>query len=83
MPGLNPRSRTTRPYFPGYLFVRVKLAEVGQTAFSWMPYSQGLVSFDDTPAEVPDALVQAIRKRVDEVPCILPAVEARSARENA
>lgn len=63
----NPRCRTVRPYFPGYLFVRTKLEEVGQSVFSWMPYAQGLVSFGGDPAEVPEGLVQAIRKRVEEI----------------
>jgi transcription antitermination factor NusG len=63
---VNPRSRKMRPYFPGYMFVYADLPAVGISAFSWMPYSQGLVSFDGAPAEVPEALVEAIRKRVDE-----------------
>jgi transcription antitermination factor NusG len=32
-----------------------------------MPQSQGLVSFDGTPAEVPEGLVETVRKRVDEI----------------
>ncbi len=64
---VNPRSRKVRPYFPGYLFVRTRLADVGQSVFSWMPYSQGLVSFGGDPAEVPEELVQAIRKRVEQL----------------
>jgi transcription antitermination factor NusG len=64
---VNPRSHKTRPYFPGYLFVRVKLAGVGPTFFARLPQSQGLVSFGGEPSEVPEGLVQAIRKRVDEI----------------
>ncbi len=64
---VNPRSRKTRAYFPGYLFVRVNLKDVGQGFFSRLPYSQGLVCFGGEPSEVPDGLVQAIRKRVDEI----------------
>jgi transcription antitermination factor NusG len=64
---VNPRSRKMRPYFPGYMFVKVKLEEVGESAFMWLPHSQGLVSFGGQPAEVPDGLLQAIRKRVDEI----------------
>ncbi len=64
---VNPRSRKTRPYFPGYIFVRTHLPTVGLSVFSWMPYSQGLVSFDGEPAEVPETLVEAIRRRVEEV----------------
>lgn len=56
-----------RPYFPGYLFVHTDLPSVGQSVFTWMPYSQGLVSFDSDPAEVPEALIDAIRRRVDEI----------------
>lgn len=64
---VNPRSRKMRPYFPGYLFVYTDLPSVGHSVFSWMPYSQGLVSFDSDPAEVPAGLVDAIRKRVDQI----------------
>ncbi len=64
---VNPRSRKNRPYFPGYLFVSARLADVGQSIFSWMPYSQGLVSFGGQPAEVPESLLHAIRRRVDEI----------------
>ena len=63
----NPRSRKSRAYFPGYIFVRAQLAAVGQSIFTWLPYSQGLVSFDGEPAEVPEGLVQAIRRRVEEI----------------
>ncbi len=64
---VNPRSRKIRPYFPGYLFVHTDLPSIGQSIFTWMPYSQGLVSFDTDPAEVPEGLVEAIRKRVDQI----------------
>ena len=29
---VNPRSRKIKPYFPGYMFVRLDLAEMGQTS---------------------------------------------------
>jgi transcription antitermination factor NusG len=64
---VNPRARKLRPYFPGYLFVRTDLVEVGLSVFQWMPHTIGLVSFGGEPATVPDHLVQAIHKRVDEI----------------
>jgi len=64
---VNPRSRKIRPYFPGYLFVRADLPEVGLSTFQWMPHTLGLVSFGGEPAIVPDNLIHAIRKRVDEI----------------
>jgi len=64
---VNPRSRKIRPYFPGYLFVRADLVEVGVSVFQWMPHSLGLVSFGGEPSSVPESLIQAIRKRVDEI----------------
>lgn len=64
---VNPRSRKLRPYFPGYMFVHTDLDEVGLSTFQWMPHAVGLVSFDGVPADVPENLIHAIRKRVDEI----------------
>ena len=64
---VNPRSRKWVPYFPGYLFVHTDLPVVGASRFNWMPYAQGLVSFGGEPAPVPDALVHAVRARVEEL----------------
>lgn len=64
---VNPRARKLRPYFPGYLFVRADLEKVGMSVFKWMPHTFGLVSFGGEPAIVPENLVHAIRKRVDEI----------------
>ena len=64
---VNPRSRKTRPYFPGYVFVNADIELVGLSALQWLPYSQGLVSFEGEPPAVPEALINAIRKRVDQV----------------
>jgi transcription elongation factor/antiterminator RfaH len=64
---VNPRSKKVRPYFPGYMFIRVDLEEVGKSTFNWMPHAIGLVSFGGEPAWVPDNLVHAVRKRVDEI----------------
>lgn len=62
---VNPRARKTKPYFPGYLFVHADLQEVPKSFWRWLPGSQGLVSFEDTPALVPDTLIAAIRRKVD------------------
>ena len=34
---VNPRARTIRPFFPGYLLVRADLARVGISAIQWTP----------------------------------------------
>jgi transcription antitermination factor NusG len=64
---VNPRARKFRAYFPGYLFVRVDLELIGLSVLQWMPGSIGLVNFDGEPAYVPDALLQAIRQRVEKI----------------
>jgi transcription antitermination factor NusG len=64
---VNPRSRKIRPYFPGYLFLHTDLQEVGVSMLQWMPFSSGFVSYGETPATVPDNLIQAIRRHVDEI----------------
>jgi transcription antitermination factor NusG len=64
---INPRSRKLVPYFPGYLFVQVDLTQTGLSLFQWMPHTLGLVSFGGEPAVVPESLVQALQKRVEEI----------------
>ena len=62
---VNPRSRKKRPYFPGYLFVRVDLKDGKASGLKWMPGVADLVSVDGQPASIPDHLVIAIRRQVD------------------
>jgi transcriptional antiterminator RfaH len=64
---VNPRAKKVKPYFPGYMFVYVDLEEVGLSTFQWMPYAVGLVSFDNEPAIVPENLIHALRKRLEEI----------------
>jgi transcription antitermination factor NusG len=64
---VNPRARKVRPYFPGYLFVRADLGRLNPSLLHWMPGSAGLVCFDAEPASVPDGLINAIRRRVEEI----------------
>ena len=64
---VNPRARKVKPYFPGYLFVRADLADVGLSTFQWLPHTTGLVTFGGEPAPVPDNLIIAIQKRVAEI----------------
>ena len=62
---VNPRSRKTRPYFPNYLFLRVDLDEINVSDLQWMPGASNLVSFDGSPASVPDSLIDSLKKQVD------------------
>lgn len=64
---VNPRARKLRAYFPGYLFVFANIEEVGISMFQWMPHAMGLVSFGGEPAEVPESLIRAIEKRVEDI----------------
>jgi transcription elongation factor/antiterminator RfaH len=64
---INPRARKLKPYFPGYMFVHVDLDEVGISTFQWMPHAIGLVAFDGVPATVPENLVHAIKKKVEQI----------------
>jgi transcriptional antiterminator RfaH len=63
---VNPRSRTARPYFPGYLFLHIDVEAEGFSAFQWMPGCLGLVSFGGEPATVPAELIQTVRHSVDQ-----------------
>jgi transcription antitermination factor NusG len=64
---VNPRARKVRSYFPGYLFVNMDLGSVSASALHWMPGASGLVSYGGELASVPDSLLTAINRRVDEI----------------
>ena len=64
---VNPRARKVKSYFPGYVFVRVDLNRYNWSTLQWLPGATGVVSFGGEPADVPDTLIQAIRRRVDEI----------------
>jgi len=63
---VNPRARRIKPYFPGYLFVHVDLENIGLSRLQWIPGGRGLVSYEGVPAFVPDAILNAIRQKVEE-----------------
>jgi transcriptional antiterminator RfaH len=64
---VNPRARKVKPYFPGYLFIRVNLDDVGISPLKWMPHTLGLVTFGEEPATVPEHLIKALEKRISEI----------------
>lgn len=64
---MNPRSRKTKPYFPGYVFGRADLEQSNLSVLQWMPGSAGIVAFDGLPACIPENMIAAIRERVDEI----------------
>jgi transcription antitermination factor NusG len=64
---VNPRSKKIQAYFPGYIFVNADIEQVGTSVFQWMPQTVGLVGFGGEPAVVPESLILAIDKRVEEI----------------
>ncbi len=64
---VNPRASKVRPFFPGYLFVQADLDELGLSALEYLPYATGLVCFGGEPARVPDALINGLKRRVQEM----------------
>jgi transcription elongation factor/antiterminator RfaH len=63
----NPRSAKQKPYFPGYLFICADLEQAGSNAFSWIQGTHGLVTFGDTPAVVPDELIDTLKMRLEQI----------------
>ncbi len=63
----NPRARKNRSYFPGYLFAHVDLEITGASTLQWMAGAANLVSFGGEPATLPEALITALEKRVEEI----------------
>ena len=64
---VNPRASKIQPYFPGYMFVHANLTESGDSAFRWMPLSQGLVHVGGEPAPIGASIITALRRRLEEI----------------
>ena len=64
---VNPRARKIRPYFPRYLFVCVRLAEVGLSIFRWAPGATRLVEFGGYPAKVPNEVIRQLKRHLEAV----------------
>ena len=63
---VNPRSRTQRPFFPGYLFVQADLQEVGLSTLRWAPGVARVLSYGRRPVPIPDRVIEGIRRRVSQ-----------------
>jgi len=61
---VNPRSRKIRPYFPGYLFIRIDPEMIGNSTIKWMPHSKGIVAFGGEPSVVPESLIHALKQKI-------------------
>lgn len=61
---VNPRSRKERPFFPGYMFVRVNLVETGADTLRWTEGTYGLVQFGGEPTSVPDSLISELQEQL-------------------
>ena len=64
---VNPRARKIRPYLPNYLFVHVDLDVVNISTLRWMPGASDIVSFGGEPASIPDFMIAAIKRHVDQL----------------
>lgn len=62
---VNPRSRKVKPYFPGYLFVKLEPDSQEVQALRWLPGSLGWVTFGDEIASVPENILNGIRQHVE------------------
>jgi transcriptional antiterminator RfaH len=60
-------ARRVKPYFPGYIFGHVDLNHINLSTLQWMPGASSIVSFDGIPASIPDHVIAAIRRHVDEI----------------
>ena len=61
---VNPRARKERPFFPGYMFVKVDLDETGADTLRWTEGTYGLVQFGGKPASVPETLVNTLEEQL-------------------
>lgn len=61
------RPSRSRPLFPRYLFVRVDLSHTSPDTIRWIPGLIGFVTFGDDRAQVSDAIVAHLERRLLEM----------------
>lgn len=59
--------RKGKPFFPGYLFVKVDFEAVGLSNLRWIPGLHRIVAFDGRPVPVPGEIIDLIRYKLGEV----------------
>lgn len=64
---VNPRARRFKPYFPGYLFIHVDLEKVNISTLERIPGAANLVSFGGEFSYVPENIIHAIRRKVEDI----------------
>ena len=62
---VNPRSRKLRPYFPGYMFVKLNLDDTGSNILRWMEGVHDLVRYGEEPAPVPRSLIDELKRNLE------------------
>lgn len=67
VPPVNPRCRKIRPYFPGYLFVKMDLAKNDSLVLDRIPGAIGWVYLGGEVAYVPENLIHEIREHVNDI----------------
>jgi transcriptional antiterminator RfaH len=61
------RARRERPYFPGYVFVKLDLHSVGAEVVRWSPGVKGLVEFYGERAHISDDFITKLQQCLDRV----------------
>lgn len=61
------RGNEARPYFPGYLFARADLAEVGISSLQYLPGVRHVVCSGDQPTRVDEVVINELRGRLAEL----------------
>lgn len=56
-----------KPFFPGYLFVRVDIATSGISQLLWIPGSKGIVCFGGEPASVSDGFILQLKIKMGSI----------------
>jgi transcriptional antiterminator RfaH len=59
--------REKKPFFPGYLFVKLDFETMGISAVQWTPGLRNIVAFGGQPVPLPNEVIDLIRCRLGEI----------------
>jgi len=64
---VNPRARKLKAYFPGYVFARVDLEQIGMSLLQWIPGAIGVVSFGGQAAHVSEQFIVTLQQHLQKI----------------
>jgi transcriptional antiterminator RfaH len=63
----NSGSHIIKPFFPGYIFIRIRSEHASWSRLKWIPFTFGIVGYGGEPAPIPDHFIEFLRTKLESI----------------